>query len=97
MEMEMEFYVNTDMHVYVYVCVCAMTLATWKRGRVFDRVFFLRTLKKLPASFRFFFPGTHIFYLKPLLWRDFFLLHYSLLFDRVYRVSLSHPLHIKTR
>ena len=23
------------------MCVCATTLATWKRGRVFDRVFFL--------------------------------------------------------
>ena len=45
MEMEMEFYVNTDMHVYVAVCVCATTLATWKRGRVFDRVFFLGTLE----------------------------------------------------
>ena len=55
-----------------------------------------QTLKKLSASFRFFFPGTHVFYLKPLLWRDF-LLHYSLLFDRVSRISLSHPLHIKTR
>ena len=72
MEMEMEFYVNTDMHVYVYVCVCATTLATWKRGRVFDRVFFLGTLEKLSASFRFFFLGTRVFYLKPLLWRDFF-------------------------
>ena len=49
-----------------------------------------QTLKKLPASFRFFFAGTRVFYLKPLLWRDF-LLHYSLLFDRVSRVSLSHP------
>ena len=28
---------------------------------------------------------------------EIFLLHYSLLFDRVSRVSLSHPLHIKTR
>ena len=44
MEMEMEFYVNTDMHVYVYVCV-PTTLATWKRGRVFDPVFFLGTLE----------------------------------------------------
>ena len=55
-----------------------------------------QTLEKLSASFRFFFPGTRVFYLKPLLCRDF-LLHYSLLFDRVSRVSLSHPLHIKTR
>ena len=54
------------------MCVCATTLATWKRGRVFDRVFFLGTLEKLSASFRFFFPGTRVFYLKPLLWRDFF-------------------------
>ena len=45
MEMEMELYVNADMHVYVYVCVRATTLATWKRGRVFDRVFFLGTLE----------------------------------------------------
>ena len=42
--MEMEFYVNTDMHVHVYVCVCATTPATWKRGHVFDRVFFIGTL-----------------------------------------------------
>ena len=45
MEMEMEFYVNTDMHVYAYVFVCATTLATWKQGRVFYRVFFLGTLE----------------------------------------------------
>ena len=31
-----------------------------------------QTLKKLSASFCFFFPGTRVFYLKPLLWRDFF-------------------------
>ena len=65
MEMEMEFYVNTDMHVYVYVCVRATTLATWKRGRVFDRVIFLgqfwvlfsgnaRILFKTTAMERFF-------------------------------------------
>ena len=71
MEMEMEFYVNTDMHVYVYVCV-RENIATWKRGLVFDRVFFLGMLKKLSTSFRFLFPGTRVFYLKPLLWRDFF-------------------------
>ena len=27
------------------LCVCVTTLATWKRGRVFDRVFFLGTLE----------------------------------------------------
>ena len=45
MEMEMEFYVKTDMHVYVCVCVRVTTLATWKLGRVFDRVFFLGMLE----------------------------------------------------
>ena len=60
------------MSMSMSMCVCAMTLATWKRGRVFDRVFFLGTLKILSASFRFFFSGTRVFYLKPLLWRDFF-------------------------
>ena len=69
--MEMEFYVNTDMHVYVYVCVRDDS-RDLEAGRVFDRVFFLGTLEKLSASFRFFFPGTRVFYLKPLLWRDFF-------------------------
>ena len=33
------------------MCVCATTLATWKRGRVFDRVFFLGTLKNCPPIF----------------------------------------------
>ena len=69
--MEMEFYVNTDMHVYVYVCLRDDSREL-EAGRVFDRVFFLDTLGKLSASFRFFFPGTRVFYLKPLLWRDFF-------------------------
>ena len=32
------------------MCVCATTLATWKRGRVFDRVFFL-------GEFSFLFSG----------------------------------------
>ena len=27
------------------MCVCTTTLATWKQGRVFDRVFFLGTLE----------------------------------------------------
>ena len=57
MEMEIEFYINTDMHVYVYVCVCVTTLATWKWGRVFDRVFFLGTLKKFVRQFSFLFSG----------------------------------------
>ena len=43
----MEFYVNTDLHVYVYVCVrddsCDL-----EAGRVFDRAFFLGTLKNCP-------------------------------------------------
>ena len=67
----MEFYINTDMHVYVYVCVRDDS-RDLEAGRVFDRVFFLGTLEKLSASFHFFFPGTRVFYLKPLLWRDFF-------------------------
>ena len=37
------------------MCVCAITLATWKRGRVFDRVFFLGTLKNCPLVFVSFF------------------------------------------
>ena len=36
-------------HGYACLCLCvcarATTLATWKRGRVFDRVFFLGTLE----------------------------------------------------
>ena len=35
------------------LCVCATTLATWKRGRVFDRVLFLGTLKNCRQSFLF--------------------------------------------
>ena len=38
------------------MCVCATTLATWKRGRVFDRVFFLGTLK-IVRQFSFLFSG----------------------------------------
>ena len=38
------------------MCVCATTLATWKRGRVFDRVFFLGTLKNV-RQFSFLFSG----------------------------------------
>ena len=48
------------------MCVCVMTVATWKRGRVFDRVFFLgqfsflfsgnaRILFKTTAMERFFY------------------------------------------
>ena len=37
------------------LCVCAMTLVTWKRGRVFDRVFFLG--KKIARQFSFLFSG----------------------------------------
>ena len=33
------------------MCVCATTLATWKRGHVFDRFFFLATLKNCPPVF----------------------------------------------
>ena len=95
MEMEMEFYVNTDMHVYVYVCVRDDS-RDLEAEACFRSSFLSWYIKKLSASFRFFFLGMRVFYLKPLLWRDF-LLHYSLLFDRVSRVSLSHPLHIKTR
>ena len=69
--MEMEFYVNTDMHVYVYVCVRDDS-RDLEAGRVFDRVFFLGTLKNCPPVFVSFFSGTRVFYLKPLLWRDFF-------------------------
>ena len=38
------------------MCVCATTLVTWKRGRVFDRVFFLGTLK-IVRQFSFLFSG----------------------------------------
>ena len=54
MEMEMEFYVNTDMHVYVYVCV-RDDYRDLEAGRVFDRVFFLGTLKNCPPVFISFF------------------------------------------
>ena len=50
----MEFYVNTDMHVYVYVCVCDDS-RDLEVGRVFDRVFFLGTLKNCPPVFISFF------------------------------------------
>ena len=52
--MEMEFYVNTDMHVYVYVCVRGNS-HDLEVGRVFDRVFFLGTLKNCPPVFISFF------------------------------------------
>ena len=53
------------------MCVCATTLATWKRGRVFDRVFFLgqfsflfsgntRILFKTTAMERFFYSIVYI-------------------------------------
>ena len=54
MEMEMEFYVNTDMHVYVYVCVRDDS-RDLEAGHVFDRVFFLGTLKNCPPVFVSFF------------------------------------------
>ena len=38
------------------MCVCATTLATWKRGRVFDQVVFLGTLK-IVRQFSFLFSG----------------------------------------
>ena len=38
------------------MCVCATTLATWKRGCIFDRVLFLGTLKNCP-QFLFLFSG----------------------------------------
>ena len=50
----MEFYVNTDMHVYVYVCVCDDS-RDLEAGRVFDRVFFLGTLKNYSPVFISFF------------------------------------------
>ena len=50
----MEFYVNTDMHVYVYVCV-RDDYRDLEAGRVFDRVFFLGTLKNCPPVFISFF------------------------------------------
>ena len=95
MEMEMEFYVNMDLDVYVYVWVRDDS-RDLEAGACFLSTFLSWYVKKLSASFRFFFPGTRVFYLKPLLWRGF-LLHYSLFFDRVSRISHSHPLHIKTR
>ena len=52
--MEIEFYVNTDMHVYVYVCVRDDS-RDLEAGRVFDRVFFLGTLKNCPPVFVSFF------------------------------------------
>ena len=52
--MEMEFYVNMDMDVYVYVCVCDDS-RDLEGGRVFDRVFFLGTLKNCPPVFVSFF------------------------------------------
>ena len=70
MKVEMEFYVNTDMHVYVYVCVRDDS-RDLEAGLVFYRVFFLGTLKNCPPVL-FLFPGTRVFYLKPLLWRDFY-------------------------
>ena len=53
--MEMEFYVNMDMDVYVYVCVCDDS-RDLEGGRVFDRVFFLGTLK-IVRQFLFLFSG----------------------------------------
>ena len=52
--MEMEFYVNTNMHVYVYVCV-GDDSRDLEAGRVFDRIFFLGTLKNCPPIFVSFF------------------------------------------
>ena len=52
--MEMKFYVNTDMHVYVYVCVRDDS-RDLEAGRVFDRVFFIGTLKNCAPDFVSFF------------------------------------------
>ena len=71
MEMEMEFYVNTDMHVYVYVCVRDNS-RDLETGACFLSSFLSWYVKKLLATFHFFFPGTRVFYLKALLWRDCF-------------------------
>ena len=54
METEMEFFVHTDMHVYVDVCVRDDS-RDLEAGRVFDRVFFLGTLKNCPPIFVSFF------------------------------------------
>ena len=90
--MEMEFYVNMNMHVYVYVCVRGDS-RDLEAGRVFARVFFLGTLKKLSASFRFFFPGTRVFYLKSLPWRDFF---YSIIASCLIEFLASRSLTLST-
>ena len=43
-------------HGYACLCLCVCArLATWKRGRVFDRVLFLGTLKNYPPIFVSFF------------------------------------------
>ena len=39
------------------MCVCATTPATWKRGRVFDRVFLSWYVRKIVHQFSFLFSG----------------------------------------
>ena len=51
------------------MCVCATTLATWKRGRVFDRVFFL-------GQFSFFFGNARILFKTTAMERIFYSIVY---------------------
>ena len=53
------------------MCVCATTLATWKRGRILDRVFFLGTLK-IVHQFSFLFFGNTLILFKTTAMERFF-------------------------
>ena len=66
------------------VCVCAATLATWKWGRVFDRVFFLGTLKNCPPVFVSFFRERAYFLFKTTAMERFF---YSIVYIASYLIG----------
>ena len=71
------------------MCVCATTLATWKRGRVFDRVFFLGTLKKIVRQFSFLFSGNARILFKTTAMERFF---YSIIASCLIEFLASHSL-----
>ena len=71
------------------MCVCATTLATWMRGRVFDRVFFLGTLKNCPPVFVSFFGNTRILFKTTTMERLFYSIIVSCLIEFLASRSLS--------
>ena len=71
------------------MCVCVTTLATWKRGRVFDRVFFLGTLKNCSPVFVSFFGNARIIFKTTTIERFFYSIIASCLIEFLASRSLT--------